>query len=119
MTCFRTRCRPPRDPTRSSKRPRSAPPDQVSAGSGPRAKSAIPAVPEDPRASNDRRVFNGLEVQVVLEGLRAARVPEFAQGFGLDLADSFAGDVEFATDFLQGAGAAVIEPEAQLDNLLF
>ena len=41
-------------------------------------------------------------------------MPEFAQGFGLDLADAFAGDVEVAADFFEGVVFAVDETEAQL-----
>ena len=42
---------------------------------------------------------------------------QLAQGLGLDLADAFAGDIELLAHFLQRAGAAVLDTEAQLQHL--
>ena len=42
---------------------------------------------------------------------------QFPQGLGLDLADALPGNVEFLAHFLQGAGAAVLDAEAELQNL--
>ena len=44
----------------------------------------------------------------------AAGVAQFPQGLGLDLADALPGNVEFLAHFLQGAGAAVLDAEAEL-----
>jgi hypothetical protein len=38
-------------------------------------------------------------------------VAHFAQGFGLDLADAFAGDLELVADFLKRAAVTVLEAE--------
>ena len=43
---------------------------------------------------------------------------QFSQGLGLDLADALTGDVELLAHLLQGAGAAVLNAEAQLEHLL-
>ena len=43
---------------------------------------------------------------------------ELPQGLGLDLTDALPGDVELLAHFLQGAGAAVLNAEAQLEHLL-
>ena len=43
---------------------------------------------------------------------------QLAQGLGLDLADTLTGDVELLAHLLQGAGAAVLDAEAQLQHLL-
>gem|GEM_PF-6825741 len=43
---------------------------------------------------------------------------ELAEGFGFDLADALAGDVELLAHLFQGAGAAVLDAEAQLEHLL-
>ena len=42
---------------------------------------------------------------------------QLAQGLGFDLADAFAGDIELLAHFLQRAGAAVLDTEAQLQHL--
>src|SRR5688572_29358668 len=52
-----------------------------------------------------------------LEVTDARGVAEFAQAFGFDLADAFAGDFELLADFFQRAGVAVDEAEAQFENL--
>src|SRR5699024_7089892 len=57
-------------------------------------------------------------VQKVLQFLAAAGVAQFSEGLGLDLADALPGDVEFLAHFLQGAGAAVLNAEAELQHLL-
>lgn len=51
--------------------------------------------------------------------VRVGVVAEFAEGLGLDLADAFAGDAEEAAYLLQGAGAAVGQAVAELDDLAF
>src|SRR5260221_7455034 len=56
--------------------------------------------------------------QECLQLARAARVPQLAEGLGLDLPDALAGDREALADLLQGVLAAVAEPEAHLDDLL-
>src|SRR5580704_16629441 len=43
---------------------------------------------------------------------------QLAQGLGFDLADAFAGDVEFLTDFFQRVLALATDAEAQADHLL-
>ena len=43
---------------------------------------------------------------------------ELAQGLGLNLTDALARDVELLAHFLEGAGAAIDDAEAQLENLL-
>src|SRR6266542_1078568 len=45
------------------------------------------------------------------------RVAELGEGLGFDLADALAGNAELATDLLQGTGAAVQQPEPELDDL--
>src|SRR6266850_8456042 len=50
--------------------------------------------------------------------LRARRVPELAQGLGLDLSNSLAGDGEVLPDLFQRVLAAVGEAEAQPQHLL-
>ena len=57
--------------------------------------------------------------QVVAEFAGAGGVAEFADGFGLDLADALAGYAEFAADFLQGAGAAVLQAEPEFEDAAF
>ena len=52
-------------------------------------------------------------VQEVLQLLAAAGVAELAQRLGLDLADALARDVELLAHFLERAGAAVLDAEAQ------
>lgn len=42
-----------------------------------------------------------------------------AEGFGFDIADTLTGDANHCGDLLQGVGAAVCEPEAQLQYLSF
>jgi hypothetical protein len=57
-------------------------------------------------------------LQVVAELLAAGGVAQLGEGLGLDLADALAGHAELAADLLQGAGVAVGEAEAELDDLL-
>ena len=42
---------------------------------------------------------------------------ELAQGFGLDLADPLPGHVELLAHLLQGVGSAVLQAEAQAQDL--
>src|SRR5207302_10380654 len=53
----------------------------------------------------------------VLEPLAPAGMAELAGRLRLDLADAFAGDAELLAHLFQGARAAVVEPEAQLEDL--
>jgi hypothetical protein len=48
---------------------------------------------------------------------RAGGVPQLAQGLGFDLADRFAGEGERLAHFLERVLAAVLQPEAHLDDL--
>src|ERR1700730_8858086 len=48
---------------------------------------------------------------------RAGGVPQLAQGLGFDLADTFAGEGERLAHFLERVLAAVLHPEAHLDDL--
>gem|GEM_PF-6224538 len=43
------------------------------------------------------------ELDEAFEFADAGWVAHFPQGFGFDLADALAGDLELATDFLEGA----------------
>ena len=49
----------------------------------------------------------------------ARRVAQFAQGFGFDLADAFAGDVVHLADFFERAFVAVDQAKAHFQNLAF
>ncbi len=50
--------------------------------------------------------------------MRAADgVLKLADGFGFDLADALAGDLEDAADFFEGVGVAVADAVAELDDL--
>ena len=51
-------------------------------------------------------------VEEALELAEARGVAHFPQGLGLDLANTFAGDLELFADFLQRAAVAVGEAEA-------
>ena len=42
---------------------------------------------------------------------------QLAQRLGLDLADTLTGDVELLADLLEGAGTAVLDAEAQAQDL--
>ena len=44
---------------------------------------------------------------------------QLAKGLDLDLTDPFAGHIEFAADFLQGAGTPVVDAEAQSQHPVF
>src|SRR5438128_2629269 len=56
-------------------------------------------------------------LHVILQLLGPRRVAELAEGFSLDLADALAGNAKLATHFFQGAGATVLQAEAQLEHL--
>src|ERR1035437_7815652 len=58
----------------------------------------------------------GLLLPGVLELARAARVAELTQRLRLDLADPLAGDVELLANLLERPGAAVLQPEAELQD---
>src|ERR1019366_3945552 len=50
------------------------------------------------------------------EFVSAGRVAEFAEGFGLDLADALAGDLVLVADFLQCARVAVDQTVTEFQN---
>src|ERR1035437_7356028 len=54
--------------------------------------------------------------QIVLELPRARRVAQLAPRLRLNLADAFAGDVDLLANSSQGAGTAVLQPEAELQD---
>ena len=67
-----------------------------------------------PPLVQDRLAF---AIQEALELADACGVTHFAEGFGLDLADSFAGDFELFADFLKRAAVSIGEAEAELEHL--
>src|SRR5882724_715994 len=50
---------------------------------------------------------------------RTARMPQFAQCLGFNLADTFASNCEALPDFFQSVFAAVFQAEAHFDDFLF
>src|ERR1019366_8357567 len=50
------------------------------------------------------------------EFVPAGRVAEFAEGFGLDLADALAGDLVLVADFLERARVAVVQAVTEFQN---
>src|SRR5450759_4013499 len=58
----------------------------------------------------------GLLHQIVPQLAGAARVAEVMQRLPLDLADPLAAHVELLADLLKRAGAAVLQPDAQLEH---
>ena len=46
----------------------------------------------------------------------AGRMAHFAQGLGFDLPNAFAGDTELLAHFLQRAGKAIAQAEAQFEH---
>ena len=66
----------------------------------------------------DAAVKRDKSIQKALQMAGAAGMAELAEGLGLDLADTLAGDVELLTHLLKSAGAAVVETEAELDDVL-
>ena len=74
------------------------------------ARAGTPkAAPRNAEKSWGRRL-----VQETLQLFRAAGMAQLSEGLGLDLADALPGNVEFLAHFLQGAGAAVLDAEAEL-----
>ena len=61
-----------------------------------------------------------LEINVTFEETMKladpGRVAHLAECLGLDLADAFAGNLELAADFLEGAGVTVGEAEAEREH---
>lgn len=55
-------------------------------------------------------------VHKLLQDGSAGGVSEFFEGFVFDLADSFTGDLEDVSHFLQGAVIAVVDAKAQADD---
>src|ERR1700682_6313755 len=72
-------------------------------------------------ASSGTDPVNGLfsrgEFEEGAELVRARRMPQLAQHLGLDLADALAGDGQHLAHFLERVLAAVLQPEAHLDDL--
>ena len=64
-------------------------------------------------------IGEALSVDEVFELFASAGVTEFAKSFCFDLTDTFAGYVEFLTNFLKGSGAAVIKTETEAKNFFF
>src|SRR5689334_15749506 len=64
---------------------------------------------------------NGMDrcrlLEVVAQLLAARWVAELPQGLRLDLADALARDHELTAHFLEGAAAAIVQAEAQLEHL--
>ena len=50
--------------------------------------------------------------KVVAEFLCLLVLAEFLQGFGLNLANTFASDAKFLTDFFERVGFAIFEPKS-------
>src|SRR5216683_1159900 len=71
----------------------------------------IPHPPPSPRGRGSLSM-----VEVVAQLSRPRRMTQFAQGFGFDLANAFAGYAELAADFFERSLAAVFEAEAQLQD---
>src|SRR5687768_13263076 len=64
-------------------------------------------------------VVNAFHFKEALELAEPCWMAYFAEGFGFDLADAFAGDAELAADFFEGARVAISEAEAKFENLAF
>ena len=62
-------------------------------------------------------LFSQGEFEEAAELVRARRVAQLAQRLDFDLADALAGDGERLADFLERVLAAVLQPEAHLDDL--
>src|SRR5690242_18235577 len=60
-----------------------------------------------------------LNFEEAVELADAGGVTHFAEGFGFDLADAFAGDAKLFTDFFEGARVAVTKAEAEFENFPF
>src|SRR5262245_30026630 len=90
-------------------RRRGRPPDPAAAGQAPGSCGGG----ANPAAGRDRRPRL---LQVVLELAAPGRVAELPESLRLDLADALAGDVELLAHFLEGPGAAVLQPEAELEH---
>src|SRR5262245_20833714 len=56
-------------------------------------------------------------IQKAHQLLAATRLLQLADGFGFDLADALAGDLEDVADFFQRVAVAVAQAVAQLDDL--
>jgi len=68
------------------------------------------------RARCCQRSLEPLLFEVVLELAAARGVAQLAQRLGLDLTDALARHVELLAHLLEGPGAPVLEPEAQLQH---
>ena len=60
-----------------------------------------------------------LDFEEAVELADAGWMTHFAEGFGFDLADAFAGDAELFADFFQSARVAIAEAESQFENFSF
>ena len=56
-------------------------------------------------------------VEEAAQVVRAGRVPELAQRFRLDLANSLTGHIELLADFLQGVVGVHVDAEAHAQHL--
>ena len=72
-----------------------------------------------PRGKPQRLCSRPRQLDEAFEFPDAGGVAHFAEGFGFDLADAFAGDLELATDFFEGAGVTVLEAEALFEDFAF
>ena len=61
---------------------------------------------------------NELLLEKVLESLAAAGMTQLAQRLGFDLTNAFARHAKLLPDFLQRAGPAVLQAEAQAQDAL-
>ena len=46
-------------------------------------------------------------------------MPQFAESFGLYLADALSGDAEVSAHLFQGSGASILQTESKLKHLSF
>jgi hypothetical protein len=66
-----------------------------------------------------RKKLSFVRVEESFELADAGRVTHFPKGFGFDLANTLAGDLELAADFLEGAAVSIDEAKALLEDLAF
>ena len=59
-----------------------------------------------------------LDFEELPEALGSLRMAELGERLGLDLTDTFAGDAELLTDFLERLGSSAVEAETQPHDLL-
>ncbi len=59
----------------------------------------------------------GLLLDQAVQQRQALAAVELTDGLSFDLADTLTGDAEIAADFLQRAGAAIVQTKAEADDL--